>query len=133
MPTMPQVFRAYGTRSKEERNREADQRRGSSRERGYTSAWDKASAAFIAAHPLCSYCALNGVVEPATLTDHLYPHQGDRTLFWCSQWWVPSCKPCHDGFKQSIEHRGLAALHALADRLGKPRLQPGSSNSTSIM
>lgn len=54
--------------------------------------------------------------------DHFYPHHGDQVLFWAQQWWVSSCKPCHDGPKQAIERKGRAALDALARRIALPTL-----------
>jgi 5-methylcytosine-specific restriction protein A len=67
------------------------------------------------------YCQLDGRLSPATLTDHLYPHRVFEGVFWISRWWVSSCGPCHNGFKQAIERRGRSAIDALADRLGLPR------------
>lgn len=122
MATMPPRFRPSGQAPRVAQNREADRRRGSARERGYSSKWDKASAGHIANDPLCRYCALIDVVEPATLTDHLYPHRGDQALFWNRTYWISCCKPCHDRFKQRIERQGRLALDDLAARLGLPRL-----------
>jgi hypothetical protein len=59
-------------------------------------------------------------VTAATLVDHVYPHRGDRQLFWDRTWWASSCTPCHSGFKQRVEAAGQAALDALARRLGLP-------------
>jgi 5-methylcytosine-specific restriction protein A len=124
VPTMPPTFRPAGALSRREANRTYDQRRGSARERGYTSRWDKASAGHLRNHPLCRYCELAGDLTPATLTDHLYPHRGDSGLFWNSAYWIASCKPCHDGFKQGVERQGRAALDKLARRLGLDPLLP---------
>ena len=124
MPVMPPTFRVG--RSKRERDREADARRGSARERGYTAEWDRSARDHLKANPLCRYCALDGLVRPAGLVDHLYPHKGDQDLFWDARYWVSSCDPCHNGFKQRIERAGRAALDALARRLGlQPRPQGG--------
>ena len=99
---------------------EFDARRGSATSRGYGGRWDKASKSYLREHPLCAYCALHDHVRGATLVDHLYPHRGDTALFWATQWWVASCKACHDSFKQSLERAGGAALDDLARRLGRP-------------
>lgn len=120
MPTAPQTFRPRGVPDRREAAASADARRGSARERGYTPAWDKARKAYLAAHPLCGYCEAEGRYEPATLVDHLYPHRRYDDVFWRSEWWVPSCAPCHDGPKQSAEASGKRALDALARRLGRP-------------
>lgn len=122
MPTMPGSFRPRGMPTRREAKREADERRGSARERGYTWRWDKASKTHLGHHPLCAYCALEGRIEPATLVDHLYPHAVYEGVFWLTHWWVSACKPCHDGFKQAIERKGKAAIDALAQRLGRPVL-----------
>jgi 5-methylcytosine-specific restriction protein A len=91
------------------RNRVADQRRGSARERGYTREWDKFSRAWLAANPLCLYCQTQGRVSAAELTDHIFPHGGDPDRFWPPEGVDPAlffaacCKPCHDGPKQRAE------------------------------
>lgn len=106
--------------------KEADQRRGSAHSRGYDREWRDASAAHRAAYPLCQYCEIGAFgdvrVSAADLTDHLYPHKGDRRLFWRAELWVSSCTSCHSGPKQATEHRGQGALDQLARRLGRPTL-----------
>jgi 5-methylcytosine-specific restriction protein A len=119
MAKRPPVFRPRTARTKQQRDHAADRRRGSARQRGYSPAWDKASKGHLCHHPLCAYCALNGRVEPATLTDHLYPHQVYDWVFWLTKWWVSSCAECHNGFKQAIERQGKPALDALARRLAR--------------
>ncbi len=84
-----------------EKHRKADQqavdeRRGSSAQRGYGSAWQKARAAYLRSHPLCKAHDDKGEVVPATVVDHIVPHKGDRALFWNSNNWQPLCKRCHD-------------------------------------
>lgn len=118
----PRQFRPGHVRPRAEANREYDRHRGSARERGYTSAWDKAAKAHLQQQPLCVYCQLVEVVRVATCVDHLYPQRQFPGTFWRSEWWCSSCKECHDGFKQSVERRGRAALDALAQRLGLPLL-----------
>jgi 5-methylcytosine-specific restriction endonuclease McrA len=128
MPTMPPMFRVSGARSKAETDRAADQRRGSAKERGYDGRWAKARASHLARSPLCRYCEVGAFgakrVTAATIVDHLYPHRGDRALFWQTRFWVSACGDCHAGPKQAVEHRGMVALHALADQVGVPRLGP---------
>lgn len=126
MPSAPVVYRPKGARKAGEAKREHDERRGSARNRGYTSRWDKARRTFIAEHPLCEYCALEGEIEPTTVVDHLFPH---RTYgeFWRTDLWVGSCKACHDGMKAQVEARGHDALVALARRLRRPILPPPTS------
>lgn len=127
MPMMPPTFRAHGQRARQEVKREADQRRGSARARGYGAAWDKASKGHLDRNPLCLYCTTGAWGEPprdtpATLTDHLYPHRGDQTVFWLKPLWVASCAGCHNGPKQAVERQGQAALDALARRIDRPTL-----------
>ena len=61
--------------------------------RGYTKQWDRAAKAFRVRYPLCgmrpggqvpvmSQCFLEQRDTPATQTDHVVPHRGDRTLMW---------------------------------------------------
>lgn len=104
----------------------ADQRRGSARERGYDTRWAKASAGRLKRHPVCEYCEAGAFgpacVSAAELTDHLYPHRGDRDLFWRADLWVSACASCHNGPKQTAERRGRAALDQLARLLGRPTL-----------
>ena len=113
-----------GRRSRREANREYDARRGSARDRGYDAGWDRASRLHRQEHPFCEYCEVGAFAQArtsaATCTDHLYPHRGDRELFWKREWWVASCDDCHAGPKQAAEARGSAALDRLARRLGRP-------------
>lgn len=122
MPDMPPTLRASGQRSREERNREADQRRGSARKRGYTGKWDKAAKGHLDKNPLCAYCSMGEEVTPATLVDHLYPQRTYPGVFWVKVWWVSCCNDCHNHYKQRIERRGRMALDELARRLGLPTL-----------
>jgi cytochrome c553 len=71
-----------------------------------------------------------GRTTPATAVDHLYPHRGNRTIFWLRQLWVSSCSNCHNSMKQSVEARGIVALDALARAIGYPTLAEvrGSGN-----
>ncbi|ABA78515.1 HNH endonuclease [Rhodobacter sphaeroides] len=81
-----------------ERKARFDQKRPSSRERGYTHEWRKARAEFLHQHPTCAFCG-----APAGVVDHVIPHKGDMTLFWDRTNWQALCKPCHDRQKQMQE------------------------------
>lgn len=83
-----------------ERKARFDEQRPSARERGYSTAWDKARAAFLAKHPKCVKCG-----EPATVVDHITPHRGYMRLFWDRKNWAPLCAHCHNSTKQSEERR----------------------------
>ncbi len=122
MTMRPKTFRARPVETRQQQAKRHDERRGSARERGYTGAWDKARAGYLRSHPLCAYCELDGVVTPATLVDHLYPHRTFEGVFWVKEWWVASCRACHDGPKQAAERAGRLAIDALARRLGRPLL-----------
>lgn len=78
------------------RKADADARRGSARERGYTAQWERERKRFLTRHPLCAECERNGRFTPATVVDHIRPHKGDMKLFWDVSNWQPLCRPCHD-------------------------------------
>jgi 5-methylcytosine-specific restriction protein A len=87
------------------RNREHDAKRGSARERGYNTRWDKARKTYLMSHPLCVMCKRDGRVTPATVVDHIVPHKGDQQLFWDTANWQSLCAPHHNRDKQ-WEERG---------------------------
>jgi 5-methylcytosine-specific restriction endonuclease McrA len=122
MPMMPPTFKPLGHRSEKEARREQDRRRGSARERGYSSRWDKASLRFLRRNPVCRCCRARGKPVPSKVTDHIVPHGGDQLLFWDEHNWQPACKWCHDVVKQILE-RLFAAGEIGADdlRLDSPR------------
>lgn len=109
MPLRPPLHRHPGQRTKRDRDKDADQRRGSARQRGYDSRWDKARLAYLASHPLCVMCSVQRRLTPATVVDHIIPHKGDLRLFWDTDNWQPLCKPCHDGAKQRAEALGYVS------------------------
>lgn len=119
MPTMPPVFRSHRRPDPDQARRESDRRRGSARARGYDGKWDREAAAYRDRNPLCLYCEIGAFgeeprVSASECVDHLIPHRGDRKLFWDRKNWVASCRTCHDGPKQAVEHRP-ADLQALAN------------------
>jgi 5-methylcytosine-specific restriction protein A len=83
--------------------REYDQHRGSARERGYDSRWEKARKAYLAKHPLCVCCLANGIPHGAELVDHIEPHKGDMARFWDSGNWQGLCRWCHENIKRAVE------------------------------
>lgn len=85
------------------------ERRGSARERGYTTRWDKARKTFLREHPLCRMCQGQGRVAAATVVDHIVPHRGDQALFWNTDNWQPLCKSHHDSAKQAEEAHGYSS------------------------
>ena len=103
MPHAPRVFRPHGQPSKRERDRRADERRGSARSRGYDGRWERARLLFLSEHPLCLGCEAVGVVEAATIVDHVVPHRGDMEAFWNESGWQACCAWHHDVVKQRLE------------------------------
>ena len=57
-------------------------------------------------HPLCAFCLERGIVEPATICDHVEPHHGDVNKFWLGPF-ISLCKRCHDSGKRLVEIRGF--------------------------
>lgn len=80
--------------------------RPSARERGYTTEWDKASAAFRVENPRCAMCLKRGKLSRSRVVDHIIPHKGDMALFWDAQNWQALCVSCHSSLKQQIERDG---------------------------
>ena len=79
-----------------------------STQRGYGYKWQKARERYLLEHPLCVYCARQGLTAAANVVDHKVAHRGDQELFWDESNWQPLCKPCHDSVKQAEEAAGLA-------------------------
>jgi len=92
------------------RNREYDQRRGSARERGYNSRWDKARKTYLMRNPLCVTCQREGRVTPARVVDHIIPHKGDTSLFWDTSNWQSLCETHHNRDKQREERGRFQAV-----------------------
>ena len=80
-----------------------DAQRGTAHQRGYGYKWQKASKAWLKAHPLCEYCKREGYDNAASLVDHKVPHRGDMKLFWDSKNWQSLCAPCHNSTKKKEE------------------------------
>ncbi len=78
-------------------------RRPSARARGYTAVWDHAAKAYRVEHPLCLGCEAIGLIEPATVVDHVDPHRGDQGKFWDRANWQPSCDWHHSAIKPVLE------------------------------
>lgn len=110
MPTMPKrpcsqpgcgVLTSGGRcdSHRKQAQQQADAARGSSTQRGYGARWQKASKAYLKAHPLCVCPECKGGeqrVTQATVVDHIIPHRGDMKLFWDSSNWQSMAKACHD-------------------------------------
>lgn len=119
MPGKPAVYRPPHVRRPADLARETDGRRGSARERGYSTRWDAASAAYLRGHPLCVGCLARERTEAAILTDHVIPHHGEVALFWDRDNWQAACGFCHNAVKQRLELMyGRGEIGAAALRLG---------------
>jgi len=105
MPQRPPFHHHFGHRTEAQRNRAHDAQRGSSRQRGYTSQWERARKVFLDANPLCVMCERENTISPATIVDHIRPHRGYWQLFWDKTNWQPLCKRHHNREKQR-EERG---------------------------
>lgn len=71
--------------------------RPNSRKRGYTKAWERYRAAYLA-KPENALCALRldgGCAIRAECVDHIVPHKGDRVLFWDKGNHQPACLHCN--------------------------------------
>lgn len=85
--------------------RDYDQRRAKESETRrlyWTARWRAKAKAQLAAHPLCIMCEAEGVIEPATVCDHVIPHRGDVDLFWDGET-QSLCGPHHSRAKQAEE------------------------------
>jgi 5-methylcytosine-specific restriction protein A len=82
--------------------------RPSAAKRGYGARWQKASKAYLAAHPIAVdwFGEHNGVLYPAEETDHIVPHRGDMMLFWDSDNWQGLTKRDHSR-KTAMEDGGF--------------------------
>jgi len=96
--------------------------RASFRQRGYGTTWDKLSRLYRQEHPLCVGCTALGIVEPASVVDHVVPPKGDHTKLFDQENLQSSCAWHHDVIKQRLEQlwaRGALATEQL--RLDSPK------------
>lgn len=90
---------AYCVEHAKAKQKQIESQRGSSTERGYGYRWQKASKAFLRAHPLCQCDDCKEGEKrllPSQVVDHRIPHRGDMKLFWDSENWQAMHKVCHD-------------------------------------
>lgn len=112
------IIKHIPKRRRREQNKAADEKRGTARERGYSTAWDRFAKNWLANNPLCRYCEARGEITPAELVDHVEPHNRDPTKFWPGEddnpddFFASCCRSCHNGPKQSVER--------IAEATGKP-------------
>ena len=89
----------------QDRIKKKDRERGTAHQRGYDARWEKDRTKFLDENPLCADHRKRGMIEAATVVDHIIPHKGDQVLFWDKNNWQPLCKSCHDR-KTATEDKG---------------------------
>lgn len=72
-----------------------------------TTRWRKKAKRQLKAEPLCVMCAKMGRDTPATVADHVVPHNGDPELFWYGEL-QSLCASCHSASKQTQEVHGYS-------------------------
>ena len=116
MPVRPPIYGA------DDRRRDYASQRGSAREQGYTTRWDRLSRTYRSTYPLCLGCLTVGRTALAQVVDHVLPHRGDPVRMWDTDNLQPLCKWHHDVIKQRLElmhAQGLACdadLHITSDK-----------------
>ena len=82
--------------------------RKTSTQRGYGYRWQRASAAWLLAHPIAVdwFGDHKGVIYAAEVVDHIIPHKGDMKLFWDPDNWQGLTKTDHDR-KTAVEDGGF--------------------------
>jgi len=73
----------------------------------YGRAWVKQRLLFLQSNPVCIMCERQGILNGATVVDHIKPHRGDVDLFWDINNWQSLCKTHHDSAKQAEENSGI--------------------------
>ena len=98
MPTRPKQF-ALHARTPEQREadrqahwRKQNEGRLSSAKRGYDRHWRTYRLAYLAEHAACIACQAEGRLTPATVVEHITPHEGNYQLFWDARNHQPMCK-----------------------------------------
>jgi 5-methylcytosine-specific restriction protein A len=67
-----------------------------------TQRWRKRAQQQLRNEPLCCMCLKQGVIEAATVADHVVPHRNEAELFWNGAL-QSLCKRHHDSTKQAFE------------------------------
>lgn len=107
MPYSPPTFRASHLPSRQQRNREHDQRREEWRNWYNLAAWARLRQAQLTREPLCANClCAHEYITAATVVHHIDPHRGDRAKFFDPANLESACKACHDGEIQRGERLG---------------------------
>jgi 5-methylcytosine-specific restriction enzyme A len=91
-----------------------------------TALWRQRRLMQLATEPLCRFCAAQGKLTEARVTDHIEPHRGDLDKFHMGEL-QSLCLPCHNVSKQRIETGGYDSA---ADLKGYP-ISPNHPNGPS--
>ena len=59
-------------------------------------------------NPLCAMCLKMGRETPASVVDHIEPHNGNYDLFWEVNNLQSLCASCHSGSKRHQENTGYS-------------------------
>ena len=84
----------YCDQHKKQTRKQQDQRRGSSRDRGYTATWDKVREIKKQRDPLCEVCLQNNIVRPMELVHHIKPINEGGALLDLDNC-LSVCRKCH--------------------------------------
>ncbi len=84
------------------RRQAAEEKRPTSRQRGYSKKWDVEAKAFLSL-PVNRLCAC-GCGRVAQMVDHKIRHRGDPHLMWDRSNWQPMTNACHS--RKTAKHDG---------------------------
>ena len=106
-PTLNQLKIKHGLK--------CDSPRPTAGQRGYGKKWQTERAEYLKNNPLCIKCRAEGIIEKATVVDHIKPHKGDQHLFWDKNNWQPLCKYHHD--RKTVMQDGGFSTNAILHRV----------------
>ncbi|TPM36631.1 HNH endonuclease [Mesorhizobium sp. B2-3-5] len=84
------------------RRQAAEEKRQTSRQRGYSKKWDVEARAFLSL-PVNRLCAC-GCGRTAQMVDHIIPHRGNPQLMWDRSNWQAMTTACHS--RKTAKHDG---------------------------
>jgi 5-methylcytosine-specific restriction enzyme A len=109
-PALVHLGEGKCAKHREEEAKAYDARRGSARDRGYGTAWDKLRRMYLAANPLCEDHKARGKVVEAVMVHHKVPiSEGGDPLAWDNL--RSLCSRCH-----AIRHKGRRLRDEEAER-----------------
>jgi 5-methylcytosine-specific restriction protein A len=97
MPNAPKPFRSHH----QPQRKPWQQTRGTNKQRGYSTDWNKLRNAYIQEHPICERCEAKGHITEAKEVHHIEPFQGiDDPLRMDPNNLFSVCPSCH----RKLEH-----------------------------